>query len=127
MIVAVMVMAVILGSITSWIFILILLFVMTDIDGVIAGAGGPLLTIYFQATSNKEGAVCLLIFNVVAMCACFPLNRCLVSSWLALQGVCHARSDDNRQPGLPVFRERSRLCASEPVPCPGQSNAQGPH
>lgn len=63
----VMVMAVILGSCTSWIFILVLLFVLTDIDSVIDGPGGPLLTIYYQATSNQAGAVCLLMFNVFAM------------------------------------------------------------
>jgi len=63
----VMILAITLGSLTSWIFVIVLLFVMTDIDGVISSAAGPLLTIYYQATTSRAGATCLLLFNVLAM------------------------------------------------------------
>ena len=55
----VMILAITLGSLTSWIFVIVLLFVMTDIDGVISSAAGPLLTIYYQATTSRAGATCL--------------------------------------------------------------------
>lgn len=64
---SVMVIAVLLGASTSWIFLLVLLFVVSDIDTVIDSTTGPLLQIYYQATSNRTGATCLLMFNVIAM------------------------------------------------------------
>jgi len=63
----VMVLAVLLGSFTSWIFIVVLLFVLKDFDLVISAPTGPLLQIYYQAVNNRAGATCLLMFNVGAM------------------------------------------------------------
>ena len=63
----VIVMAVLLGASTSWIFLLVILFVLADVDLVISSSTGPLLQIYYQATSSRTGATCLLMFNVLAM------------------------------------------------------------
>lgn len=63
----IMVFAVALGSVTSFCFVIVLLFTLKDIDTVISSASGPLLQIYYQATSSRTGATCLLIFNIGAM------------------------------------------------------------
>lgn len=63
----VMILAVLLGSISSWIFVIVILFSLTDIDTVISSATGPLLQIYYQATSNRAGATVLIMFNLGAM------------------------------------------------------------
>lgn len=63
----IMVGAVLLGAATSWLFVVVLLFCMTDIDTVISTTAGPLLEIYYQGTSSRVGATCLLIFNMAAM------------------------------------------------------------
>ncbi|OAA57519.1 gaba permease [Niveomyces insectorum RCEF 264] len=55
------------GMFTGFVFLSCLLFVLTDIDEVNTGAVGPLLTIIYQATRNKAGAVCLLMFPLVCM------------------------------------------------------------
>ncbi|KAI5480288.1 glycoside hydrolase family 16 protein [Pseudohyphozyma bogoriensis] len=60
----VMVLAVLMGAATSWLFVIIVLFCMTNIDDVISAAQGPLLTIYYQATKSRAGATCLLVFNL---------------------------------------------------------------
>lgn len=62
-----MVAAILLGASTSWIFLLVLLFCLADIDSVTSSASGPLLQIYYQATNSRAGAVCLVMFNVLAM------------------------------------------------------------
>jgi choline transport protein len=64
-----MVLAVVMGASTAFIFVICLLFVIQDFDGVV-GAVNPLLEIYFQATSSRAGATCLLIFNLVAFFMC---------------------------------------------------------
>lgn len=53
------------GMFTGFIFLTCLLFVLKDVNAVIESAAGPLLQILYDATSNKAGAVCLLMFPVV--------------------------------------------------------------
>lgn len=55
------------GMFTGFVFLSCLLFVLTDINDVNTNAVGPLLTIIHQATKNKAGAVCLLMFPLVCM------------------------------------------------------------
>jgi choline transport protein len=62
-----MVLAVFLGALSSWIFVMVLLFCLTDFDAVISSTSGPLLTIYYQATRSMAGATCLLLFNICSM------------------------------------------------------------
>lgn len=43
------------GAVTSWIFMVVLLFCLADFDAVIAAANGPLLEIYYQSTRSMVG------------------------------------------------------------------------
>ncbi|WWD19402.1 hypothetical protein CI109_103862 [Kwoniella shandongensis] len=63
----IMVSAVLLGSVTSFIFIVCVLFAINDFDGLITTSNGALLEAYYQATSSRAGATGLLMFNLVAM------------------------------------------------------------
>jgi len=52
------------GVSTGFIFLMVLLFVAGPIDGptgVIASTATPLLQIFYNATGNKAGAICLLM------------------------------------------------------------------
>lgn len=52
------------GVFTGFIFLMVLLFVAGPIDGpdgVIMSTAGPLLQIFYNATGNKAGAICLLM------------------------------------------------------------------
>lgn len=52
------------GIFTGFIFLMVLLFVAGDINGpngVISSAAGPLLQIFYNATGNKAGSICLLM------------------------------------------------------------------
>ena len=60
----VMIGCVAIGIGTGFIFLMVLLFCVTNVDDAISSAMGPLLQIYFDATNNKAGAVCLLVFNL---------------------------------------------------------------
>ncbi|BEJ14245.1 hypothetical protein CspHIS471_0400120 [Cutaneotrichosporon sp. HIS471] len=75
----VMVMAVGLGTITSWIFMVVLLFCLTDFDAVAASPNGPLLTIYHQATGSLAGSTCLVIFNLLSMFFCIQAVNTVAS------------------------------------------------
>ncbi|RSH85658.1 hypothetical protein EHS25_003798 [Saitozyma podzolica] len=63
----VMLMAVGLGASTSLVFMIVLLFCLTDLPTVLASPTGPLLQIYYQATRSMAGATGLVIFNLMAM------------------------------------------------------------
>ena len=52
---------------TGFIFLSVLLFVLTDLDSVNTSAAGPLLEILYQATNNKAGATCLLMFPLICL------------------------------------------------------------
>lgn len=56
-----MVGCVLIGTVTGTIFLIVLLFVCGDVDGVIKSAAGPLLQILRNATANNAGAICLLM------------------------------------------------------------------
>ncbi|KAK8847719.1 hypothetical protein IAR55_005578 [Kwoniella newhampshirensis] len=63
----IMVSAVLLGSVTSFLFIVCVLFSINDFDGLITTSYGALLDAYYQATSSRAGATGLIMFNLVAM------------------------------------------------------------
>lgn len=79
----VMVLAVIMGAITSWIFMVVLLFTLTDWDEVLNTVSGPLLTIYNQATQSRVAAQIIVMFNLFAMFVCIQCV-CTVSSRVIL-------------------------------------------
>lgn len=57
-----MIACVCIGTVTGTIFLVVLLFVAGDIKEVINSAATPLLAILDNATSNRAGAVCLLMY-----------------------------------------------------------------
>ncbi|KAE8209862.1 hypothetical protein CF327_g6200 [Tilletia walkeri] len=63
-----MLLAVAIGSSSSFIVLVILLFVLNDLDAVIESGSGPLLQIIYQATRNRAAAVSLLMFPLISMC-----------------------------------------------------------
>lgn len=50
------------GTFTGTVFLIVLLFVAGDMDGVINSSAGPLLQIFINSTKNKVGAICLLMY-----------------------------------------------------------------
>lgn len=62
-----MILAPIIGAISSWIVLVVFLFVLGDIDEVTTSSAGALLEIIFEAIGNRGGAVALLIFPVCSM------------------------------------------------------------
>jgi choline transport protein len=55
------------GLFTGFIFLSVLLFVLKDIDTVLTSTAGPLLQIFYDATANRAGAICLLMFPLVCL------------------------------------------------------------
>lgn len=55
------------GLFTGFVFLSVLLFVLKDVDTVITSTAGPLLQIFYDATDNKAGAICLLMFPLVCL------------------------------------------------------------
>ncbi|CAD6959845.1 unnamed protein product [Tilletia laevis] len=62
-----MLLAVAIGASSSFIVLIVLLFVLTDLDAVIESGSGPLLQIIYQATRNSGAAVTLLMFPLISM------------------------------------------------------------
>lgn len=70
--------AVMIGGTTGTVFILVMMFAITDIDTVLTTATGmPLTEIFYQATKNRAAAVVLTIVPVV--CFVNGTNGCLTS------------------------------------------------
>ena len=55
------------GLFTGFVFLSVLLFVLSDIDTVINRTAGPLLQIFYDATNSRAGSVCLMIFPLVCL------------------------------------------------------------
>lgn len=55
------------GMFTGFIFLSALLFCVDDIDKVINAGAGPILQIFVDATGNKAGSTCLVIFPLICM------------------------------------------------------------
>lgn len=74
----IMIYCVAIGTFTGFIFLVCLLFVAGDIDGVISSSAGPLLQILYNATSSRAGAICLLMFPLV--CTVFATIAIMTTS-----------------------------------------------
>jgi amino acid transporter len=74
-----MVIAVLIGSVTGWLFLVILLLCLKDLDAATGAATGPLIEIYRQVTGSNAGTTCLVMFNLFAM-------------FFACQGACTVAS-----------------------------------
>jgi choline transport protein len=55
------------GMVSGFFFLSCLLFVVKDIDAVIESTSGPLLQIFMDATNNKAGSTCMLLFPIICM------------------------------------------------------------
>ena len=53
---------VLVGLFTGFIFLIVLLLVAGDIDEVVSSTAGPVLQIFYNATNNRAGSVCLLMY-----------------------------------------------------------------
>ncbi|KAJ5772172.1 hypothetical protein N7520_002701 [Penicillium odoratum] len=95
------------GTVTGTIFLVVLLFVAGSITEVIESSAGPLLAILYHATSNKAGAICLLIFPLV--CMLFATTAIMTTS----SRMCYAFARDG---GLPASRFFSRIHPGLKVP-----------
>ncbi|KAN0060549.1 hypothetical protein ACQY0O_007004 [Thecaphora frezii] len=62
-----MVLAVVIGSSSTFVVLAVLLFVIRDFDAVVSSPNGALGEIIYQAVASKAGAVCLLIFPIGSM------------------------------------------------------------
>jgi len=99
-----MIMSVAIGTVSSFIFLIVLLFCLTDVDIVNSSAAGALGEILYQATSNKAGAVCLLMFPIV--CMAFATQSILTTSSRMTQSFAR----DGGLPFSPFFaRHNHRL------------------
>ncbi|KEF51922.1 uncharacterized protein A1O9_11911 [Exophiala aquamarina CBS 119918] len=63
----IMLACVLIGVVTGFIYLSVLLFCAKDIDTVISSAAGPMLEIFYQATGSKAGAICLLMFPLICL------------------------------------------------------------
>lgn len=88
------------GASSSFIFLIVLLFSINDVDGVINSSAGALLASFYQATGSVAGALCLQVVPVVAM-------------FFAAQGILTASSRMTqsfaKDQGIPYSRFFSRM------------------
>lgn len=88
------------GASSSFLFLVVLLFTINDIDGVINSSAGALLASFYQATGSIAGALCLQVVPVVAM-------------FFAAQGILTASSRMTqsfaKDQGIPYSRFFSRM------------------
>lgn len=99
--------AILIGMGTGFVFLSVLLFVLTDLDAVLSSASGPLLEIFFQATGSRAGSTCLLMFPLV--CVCFAEISILSTS--SRMNYAFARDG-----GLPFSKVFARVHPSLDVP-----------
>jgi amino acid permease (GABA permease) len=99
----IMVYCVCIGTFTGFFFLMILLFVSGgDTESIISSTAGPLLQILYNATSNKVGAVCLLVFPLV--CILFATTSIMTTS----SRMVYAFARDG---GLPASRQFAKVHA----------------
>ncbi|GAA5912578.1 hypothetical protein JCM8208_002001 [Rhodotorula glutinis] len=62
-----MILAVLIGASSSWVLLMVLLFVTRDPAAVITSTAGSLLETMYQATGSVAGAICLQVFPIISM------------------------------------------------------------
>ena len=65
-----MVLAVVIGSVSSFIFLVCLLFTITDVNTLLESSAGALIGAMYQATNSVAGTLCLSVFPIVSMSEC---------------------------------------------------------
>lgn len=66
------------GTCTGFVFLSCVLFAITSVEDVIAGPRGPLLEVLMQATGNRAGGTCLMMFPLI--CAIFAVISIMCTS-----------------------------------------------
>lgn len=95
------------GLTTGFIFLMCLLFVAGNLENVINSPYGPLGAIFFNATGNRAGTVCLTIFPLI--CLVFAAISIMTTS----SRMTYAFARDG---GLPFSKYFSRVHAKLDVP-----------
>ena len=103
----IMIACVAIGMFTGFIFLTVLLFVSKNIDNVISSTAGPILQIFYDATNNQAGSICLLMFPLI--CLLFATTGIMTTS----SRMTYAFARDG---GLPVSRFFAKINKGLDVP-----------
>ncbi|PWN49854.1 hypothetical protein IE53DRAFT_369407, partial [Violaceomyces palustris] len=101
-----MILSVVIGASSTFVVLVVFLFVLTDLETVVSGSNGALLEIIYQATRNRVAAVCLLVFPVVSMA--FTATALLTTSSRMTEAFARDR-------GLPFSRILSKISREVPI------------
>ncbi|KIW96544.1 uncharacterized protein Z519_01935 [Cladophialophora bantiana CBS 173.52] len=93
----IMIGCVLIGVMTGFIYLSVLLFVSKNVQDVISSSAGPMLQIFYDATANKAGSVCLLMFPLV--CLLFAAVSIMTTS----SRMVYAFARDGGLPASPFF------------------------
>ncbi|GAA5917371.1 hypothetical protein JCM6882_006341 [Rhodosporidiobolus microsporus] len=102
-----MLLAVVVGASSSFVFLMVLLFCMTDVTAVIESPAGSLITTMYQSTQSVAGAICLQVFPIISMEFASQGIMCAASR------MVHAFARDR---GLPFSTFFSKLNSRTAVP-----------
>lgn len=106
----IMIYCVLMGLFTGFIFLMVLLFVSggpAAYDNLITSPAGPVLQIFYTATNNQAGAICLLMFPIV--CLLFATTGIMTTS----SRMSYAFARDK---GLPFHRIFAKVHTKLGVP-----------
>jgi len=103
----IMVYCVAIGTFTGFVFLTCLLFVIGNVDQVIAFADAPVLQIFYNATQSYAGAICLLMFPLI--CLLFATTSIMTTS----SRMSYAFARDG---GLPYSRVFAKVSKKHEVP-----------
>lgn len=95
------------GLFTGFVFLSVLLFVLQDVNNVISSTAGPVLQIFYDATNNQAGSICLLMFPLV--CLLFATTTIMTTS----SRMTYAFARDG---GLPFSRIFAKVNTKLDVP-----------
>ncbi|KAF1914677.1 amino acid/polyamine transporter I [Ampelomyces quisqualis] len=94
----IMIYCVMIGTVTGFLFLMILLFVSGgDAEAIISSTSGPLIQILYNATNSRAGAACLLMFPLV--CILFAEVAIMTTS----SRMTYAFARDGGLPWSPFF------------------------
>jgi choline transport protein len=92
---------------TGFVFLTVLLFVLKDVNTVISSAAGPVLQIFYDATNNRAGSICLLMFPLI----CLLFATCAIMTTSSRMTYAFARDG-----GLPFSRVFAKVNTRLDVP-----------
>lgn len=102
-----MILSIVIGFLTGFIFLIILLLSLTDVNLVMTDKSGPLLQIFYQVLHNKTYSILLNMFPIV--CMMFATISMMTTS----SRITYAFARDN---GLPLSNYLARVHSTFNVP-----------